>query len=81
MVNGHSTAQTIIKSNRQLRIEFLTKSKAVRLWSATDIQLFLTKNENQHPYLKKIGPDVLDKSTTINCIIQTLQGKKAFNRS
>lgn len=73
--------RTIIKSNRQLRIEFLTKSKAVRLWSATDIQLFLTKNENQHPYLKKIGPDVLEKSTTINCIIQTLQGKKAFNRS
>ena len=50
--------KTIIKSNRQLRIEFLTKSKAVRLWSATDIQLFLSKNENQHPYLKKIGPDI-----------------------
>ena len=72
--------KTIIKSNRQLRIEFLTKSIAVRLWSATDIKLFSTKNEPNHPYIKKIGPDVLDETTSIECIIQTLKGK-AFNRS
>ena len=73
--------KTIINTNRQLRIEFVTKSKAVRLWSATDIKLFLTKNEHQHPYLKKIGPDVLDDSTSIDYIIKTLESKNACNRS
>ena len=72
--------KTIIKSNRQLRIEFLTKSLAVRLWSATDIKLFLTKDESMHPYIKKIGPDVLHETTSIDCIIRMLEGK-AFNRS
>ena len=73
--------KTIINTNRQLRIEFVTKSKAVRLWSATDIKLFLTKNEHQHPYLKKIGPDVLDDSTTIDYIIKILESKNVCNRS
>ena len=37
--------QTRIKTNRQLRIEFSTKSKVVRLWSATDIKILQTKDE------------------------------------
>ena len=73
--------KTVINSRRQLRIEFTTNSKVVRLWSATNIQLFLTIDEYQHPYLKKIGPDVLNDSTSIDIIIQILKGKKVINRS
>ena len=72
---------TVIKSNRQLRIEFTTKSKAVRLWSATDIQVFRSSDESRHSYLNKIGPDVLDTSTTKNSIISILKGKKAYKRA
>ena len=66
--------ETVIKSNRQLRIEFTTKSKVVRLWSATDIQIFRSSVESDHSYLKKIGPDVLDTTTTSNIIISILKG-------
>ena len=52
--------KTVPKTNRQLRIEFITEKKAVRLWSATDISLYKSEHENLHPYLKKIGLDVLD---------------------
>jgi len=72
---------TVIKSNRQLRIEFTTKSKVVRLWSATDIQIFRSSSEFDHSYLKKIGPDVLDSTTTTKIIISILKGKKACRRA
>jgi len=39
---------TQMKTNRQLRIEFVTEKKAVRLWSATNIVLCNTKDENLH---------------------------------
>ncbi len=71
---------TNIKNNRQLRLEFITKSKAVRLWSATDISLYETNMEMDHPYLSKIGPDVLDISTNQNIIISKLKSKKRWNR-
>ena len=45
---------TVIKSNRQLRIEFTTKSKAVRLWSPTDVQVFGSSDESRDSYLNQI---------------------------
>ena len=52
---------TKIKSRRALRVVFTTNKHAVRLWSATDIDLIPTDEENEHSFLKKIGPDVLSK--------------------
>ena len=71
--------QTRIKTNRQLRIEFSTKSKVVRLWSATDIKILRTKDELDHPYIKKLGPDILDAKTDENIILSQLKSKKVFN--
>ena len=59
--------KTVPKTKRQLRIEFITEKKAVRLWSATDISLYKSEHENLHPYLKKIGPDVLDIEIGASC--------------
>ena len=42
-------SQNCTKTNRQLRIEFITEKKAVRLWSATDISLYKSEHENLHP--------------------------------
>ena len=72
--------KTIVKTNRQLRIEFVTKTKAVRLWSATDILVNKTNQEMHHPYLKKLGPDILDKNTDQQLIISKLKSKQAWNR-
>ena len=71
---------TPISHNRSLRIEFITKKKAVRLWSATDINVLDSQNEHLHPYLKKIGPDVLSDNVTFKIIFERLISKKFRNR-
>ena len=71
---------TPIRHNRSLRIEFITEKKAVRLWSATDIDIFDSNNEDQHYYLKKIGPDVLNENVTYKLIFERLISKKFKNR-
>jgi len=72
---------TKINHNRVLRIEFCTKKKAIRLWSATNIKVLNTSNESEHPYLSKIGPDILDKKTSPETILNRLISKKFINRS
>ena len=75
-----SRLATKIRHNRSLRIEFCTEKKAVRLWSATDISAFKTIDENHHPYIKNLGPDVLDITTTPELIFSRLISDKFKNR-
>jgi len=52
--NGRWTVNlntTKIKSQRALRVVFKTKTHAVRLWSATDIDLIPTSEEDEHPFI------------------------------
>ena len=72
--------KTIPKTGRSLRIEFNTKAYSVRLWSATDITLYDSDNENSHPYIKKLGPDILMEFTTKQVILDRLISKKFRNR-
>ena len=72
--------KTRINSNRQLRIKFETKSKIIRLWSATDVRVLKSTDELKHPYISKLGPDVLDENTTELVILERLKGKNSFNR-
>ena len=72
--------KTLIKTNRQLRIEIATEMIVVRLWSATDINVFKTHEEMQHPYLSKLGPDVLDEKTSYDIIKLKLISKNAIRR-
>ncbi len=67
---------TKIKSNRALRVAFTTKKHTVRLWSATDIELIPSSKENEHSFLKKIGPDVLSESCSYQLIEERLTSKK-----
>ncbi len=66
---------TKIKSKRALRVVFTTNKHAVRLWSATDIDLIQTDKENEHSFLKKIGPDVLNESCSLELIEERLTSK------
>ena len=43
--------------------------------------MYKSEHENLHPYLKKIGPDVLDTETTSEVILRRLQNKKYQNRA
>ena len=73
--------KTKIKHNRKLRIEFCVNNKAIRLWSATDIKYLKTMDENSHNYIKNLGPDVLDETTTYDVILKRLVDKKFKNRN
>ncbi|MEC7544640.1 MAG: endonuclease VIII [Candidatus Thermoplasmatota archaeon] len=75
-VNRRSTE---MKWNRSLRVEFLTDNFAVRLWSATDIEIIPTSKEEDHPFISKLGPDILDDSCTPSLIFDRLKSKKFCN--
>ena len=73
--------KTVPNTGRALRIEFNTKSRSVRLWSATDIKVFDSEDENNHPYLKKLGPDILMEDTDYENILVRLKSKRFRNRA
>ena len=68
------------KSNRSLRAEFMTDKHAVRLWSATDIVLLPTPEENGHPFLARLGPDVLDESISKDDLLNHLKSKGIWRK-
>jgi len=63
MVNSKS--RTLPKSNRSLRILFESDTHVVRLFSATDILLLEHHEIELHPYISKLGPDVVLPSTGV----------------
>jgi endonuclease-8 len=66
-------------TNRALRIGLHTKTHSALLFSATDISLWDTAEVHQHPFLKKLGPDVLAASTDVDALLGQLSNFK--NRS
>ncbi len=57
---------TKTRLKRTLRAELCTEKHAVRLWSATDIDLIPTAEEPLHTFLSKLGPDVLNEKVTVD---------------
>jgi len=68
------------RSRRSLRAEFMTDRHAVRLWSATDISLLPTPEENGHPFLARLGPDVLDAEVDAAFLSEHLRSKLIYRK-
>lgn len=49
-------------TNRVLRAALETDDRAILLYSASDISIWPTASVHEHPFLQRIGPDVLDAS-------------------
>ncbi|MFN2328186.1 MAG: endonuclease VIII [Chromatocurvus sp.] len=47
------------ETGRSLRIALHTRTHSALLYSASDISVWLTAEINQHPFLSRIGPDIL----------------------
>jgi len=60
-------------TNRQLRVALHTREHSALLFSATDVSLWKTDELCGHPFLSKLGPDVLDESLTPGEIVSRLQ--------
>lgn len=61
VVNAGETPQT----TRILRVKLQTADRAILLYSASDIEMLTADQLASHPFLQRIGPDVLDMSLTV----------------
>jgi endonuclease VIII len=66
-------------TNRQLRLAIHTEKRSALLYSASDIAVLDDDQIAAHPFLRQLGPDVLEETTTVEMVLDRLQSK-AFNR-
>ncbi len=52
-------------TNRQLRLAIHSQKKSALLYSASDISVLTIEQVAVHPFLSRLGPDVLDDATTL----------------
>ncbi|MEO1790912.1 MAG: endonuclease VIII [Cyanobacteria bacterium J06629_19] len=68
-------------TNRQLRFAIHNEKKSALLYSASDIQILSSPSEiESHPFLSKLGPDVLSKGLRPETLVTALQSKKHHRR-
>jgi len=68
------------ETNRQLRLAIHTEDHSALLYSASDIAVLSGDELRTHPFLGKLGPDVLDPSLTSEQVQQRLQSKRFCKR-
>lgn len=73
---AHSYPQT----NRQLRFAIHTERKSALLYSASDIEVLHADAVADHPFIQRLGPDVLDLALTPEHILEWVQGKAFYRR-
>jgi endonuclease VIII len=66
-------------TNRQLRLAIHTEKRSALLYSASDIAVLDDDQIAAHPFLQKLGPDVLESATTVEMVLDRLQSK-TFHR-
>lgn len=69
IIAGHK----LPKSTRSMRLLLQTRSHSAILYSASDISVWPTADLENHPFLAKIGPDIMDSNLTWRDIAARLQ--------
>lgn len=67
-------------TKRQLRLAIHTAKKSALLYSASDIEVLRDYELADHPYLKRLGPDVLDPDITVEQVIDCFHHKSFYWR-
>jgi len=65
---------------RSLRVALDTARKSVLLYSASDVSIWPTDRVSEHPFLLRLGPDVLDVSLTCETVAERLQQRRFGRR-
>lgn len=68
-------------TTRSLRVALSTAKKSILLYSASDIELWPTEGLAEHPFLVKLGPDVLDTQLTAATVAARLDAPRFRGRS
>jgi len=66
---------------RQLRVALHTQTHSALLYSASDIAVLSDRQISEHPFLARLGPDILDRSLTKSQIAERLVLPRFRNRA
>lgn len=72
VVKGHN----LPKTNRSMRLLLQTARHSAVLYSASDISVWETQELASHPFLAKIGPDVMDPLLTWRTVAERLRAPR-----
>jgi len=67
-------------TNRQLRLAIHNSHKSALLYSASDIEVLRDYELDTHPFLSKLGPNLLDDTTTVEQVIERFTHKRFYRR-
>lgn len=67
-------------TNRQLRFAIHTPKKSALLYSASDIEVLHEDEVTDHPFIQRLGPDILDAAVTPEHIFDWVQSKAFYRR-
>lgn len=68
------------RTGRQLRAELHTASHSALLYSASDIDILTERQLDEHPFLSRLGPDVMDSGLKASELRQRLQSSRFARR-
>jgi endonuclease-8 len=69
------------KTRRQLRVGLHTETHSALLYSASDIEVLTERDLKRHPFLCRVGPDILDSELTADDIVERLESAMFRNRA
>lgn len=67
-------------TNRQLRFAVHTQRKSALLYSASDIEVMPAEQVADHPFIRRLGPDILDATVTPEQVFDWVQEKAFYRR-
>ena len=68
------------KTNRQLRLALHNEKKSALLYSASDIEVLRDEEVPEHPFISKVGPDLLSEKVTVDDLLERMKDKRFRNR-
>ena len=66
---------------RSLRVALETEDRAILLYSASDVAMWRTADLSTHPFLSKLGPDVLDPALSATAVETRLDDARFRGRA
>ena len=69
------------RTRRQQRVALHTATHSALLYSASDIEILTARQEARHPFLERVGPDILDPSLDKAAIAERLSTRAFRNRA
>ena len=68
-------------TRRQLRVALHTETHSALLYSASDIEILTDRQLARHPFLLRLGPDILDRELDADSIAARLEQSRFRNRA